>query len=156
MTSVERLYRSHGSIVLRRARALLGNEAEAQEALQEIFAQLVGRPQQLEKVSSVVGFLYQATTNHCLNLLRHRRTGARVLEETTPPPRWIAASGEALAQIRSQLAQLEGPVAQALVYFHLDGMTHAEIAQLLGCSRRQVGYLLERAQESIAREERSA
>jgi RNA polymerase sigma-70 factor (ECF subfamily) len=47
-------------------------------------------------------------------------------------------------------------VAAAVVYHHLDGMTHAEVAELLGCSRRQVGYLLERAQSSLERAEKSA
>jgi DNA-directed RNA polymerase specialized sigma24 family protein len=35
-------------------------------------------------------------------------------------------------------------------------MTHAEVAELLGCSRRQVGYLLERAQQSLEHMEQSA
>ena len=35
---IERLYRSHGHLVLRRARLLLGSEPDAQEALQEVFA----------------------------------------------------------------------------------------------------------------------
>jgi RNA polymerase sigma-70 factor (ECF subfamily) len=47
-------------------------------------------------------------------------------------------------------------VAAAVVYHHLDGMTHAEVAELLGCSRRQVGYLLERAQGLWDRAEQTA
>jgi len=35
-------------------------------------------------------------------------------------------------------------------------MTYDEVAEMLGCSRRQVGYLLERAQQSLARLEQSA
>jgi DNA-directed RNA polymerase specialized sigma24 family protein len=35
-------------------------------------------------------------------------------------------------------------------------MTHQEVADLLGCSKRQVGYLLERAQQSLQRAEQSA
>ena len=34
------LYRSHGDMVLGRCRALLGNEADAQETTQEIFLKL--------------------------------------------------------------------------------------------------------------------
>jgi DNA-directed RNA polymerase specialized sigma24 family protein len=47
-------------------------------------------------------------------------------------------------------------VAAAVVYHHLDGMTHTEVAETLGCSRRQVGYLLERAQQALQRMEQSA
>src|SRR5512138_1934488 len=41
---IERLYRAHGHLVLRRARALLANDADAQEALQEVFASLLDAP----------------------------------------------------------------------------------------------------------------
>jgi len=156
--AIERLYRSHGHIVLRRARAILGSEADAQEALQEVFASLLRAPQSLRNAASVVGWLYQSTTHFCLNLLRNRRTGARLLEEgAAPAPEPIAAgSGEALSELRHLLSRLPGEVAAAAVYHHLDGMTHAEVAAILGCSRRKVGYLLERAQQSLARLEQSA
>lgn len=149
---VERLYRSHGQIVLRRARTLLGSEPDAQEALQEVFASLLRAPDSLRSASSVVGWLYQATTHYCLNQLRNRRTGARLLQ-LRPPADALAPSPEPLAEVRSLLSLLPDEVAAAVVYHHLDGMTHAEVAELLGCSRRKVGYLLERAGESLAQAE---
>lgn len=155
---IERLYRSHGHIVLRRARLLLGSEPDAQEALQEVFASLLRAPQRLRSAGSVVAWLYQATTHYCLNQLRDRRTGARLLEHRLAPALATAAgtSAEALAELRRLLSQMPAEVAAAAVHHHLDGMTHAEVAELLGCSRRQVGYLLERAQRSLARLEQSA
>ena len=74
------LYRSHGHVVLRRARTLLGSEADAREALQDVFAALVRNPDAVRSAGSIVAWLYQATTHHCLNHLRKARTGARVLE----------------------------------------------------------------------------
>lgn len=156
--AIERLYRSHGHIVLRRARRLLGSEPDAQEALQEVFASLLRAPNSLRSAGSVIGWLYRATTHFCLNQLRNRRTGARLLQERFSPPPAEAAgpSADALSELRNVLAQIPAEAAAAAVYHHLDGMTHAEIAGLLGCSRRQVGYLLERAQQSLARLEQSA
>jgi len=130
--AIASLYRSHGHVVLRRARTLLGSEADAREVLQEIFTALVRNPDAVRSAGSIVGWLYQATTHHCLNTLRKARTGARLL------------------------ALLPDDVAAAVVYHHLDGMTHAEVADLLGCSRRQVGYLLERAQGLWDRAEQTA
>ncbi len=155
---IERLYRSHGHLVLRRARLILGSEPDAQEALQEIFAALLREPDSLRGLSSTVGFLYRATTHHCLNQLRNRRTGARLLAARVAPAQREQAPGsaEAMAEVRSLLAQMQPEVAQAVVHIHLDGMTHDETAELLGCSRRQVGYLLERAQQSLARAEQLA
>jgi len=156
--AIERLYRSHGHIVLRRARALLGSEPDAQEALQEVFASLLRAPQALRSAGSVVGWLYRATTHFCLNQLRNRRTGARLLEDRVAPGLAAAArsTAEALAELRGLLSRMPADVAAAAVYHHLDGMTHAEVAELLGCSRRQVGYLLERVQQSLEHMEQSA
>ena len=153
------LYRAHGHLVLRRARALLGNEADAQEALQEVFAGVVRAPHELEAAQSQIGWLYQATTHLCLNLLRDRRTGVRLLERHVAPARedaGEAARAEHLVEVRGLLARLPGEEAAALVYHHLDGMTYPEVAAMLGCSTRKVGYLLERAQEALAREEKTA
>ena len=106
---IERLYRSHGHLVLRRARTLLGNEADAQEALQEVFASLLRTPDAPHQSGSVVGWLYQSTTHFCLNQLRNRRTGARLLEERVAPamPVRAGSDAESLVEVRSLLAQLE-------------------------------------------------
>ncbi len=152
---VERLYRSRGHVVLRRARTLLGNEAEAQEAVQEVFASLIRAPAAVH--GDVLGWLYQATTHWCLNQLRKRRNGARATEAQPHGERATPGSAtEAMAEVRELLARLPPEVAAAAVYHHVDGMTHSEVAALLGCSRRQVGYLLERAYDFVARVEQSA
>lgn len=152
---VEHLYRSHGHIVLRRARTLLGSEHDAQEALQEVFASLLRSPGGVHSAGSMVSWLYQATTHFCLNQLRNQRTSARLLEQR-PPPEPAGPRAEALAEVRSLLSKMPPQVAAAVVYHHLDGMTHTEVAEMLGCSRRQVGYLLERAQQSLQHAEQSA
>ncbi len=151
---IERLYRSHGHVVLRRARALLGNEADAQEALQEIFTALLRAPGDLRAARSIVAWLYGATTHHCLNVIRNRRTGARLVDLHVVPLRPTAgeARSDALAEVRSLLVRLPEAEAAAVVYHHLDGMTYDEIAEQLGCSRRKVGYLLARAQGAMQRE----
>jgi len=153
--AIERLYRSHGHIVLRRARALLGSEPDAQEALHEVFASLLRTPEGLRSATSAVAWLYRTTTHFCLNLLRNRRTGARLLESLAPALP-AGSRSEALAELRKLLSRMPPDVAAAAVYHHMDGMTHAEVAEVLGCSRRQVGYLLERVPQSLARLEQSA
>jgi RNA polymerase sigma-70 factor (ECF subfamily) len=149
---VERLYRSHAHVVLRRARLLLGSDADAQEALQEVFAALLRSPGAVRSAESVVAWLYRATTHRCLNVLRGRRSGARASERHLASSEGAAGPrGDALAEVRSLLAQLPEEEGAALVHHHLDGMTYDEIAAQLGCSRRQVGYLLERAQGLVDR-----
>lgn len=153
---VERLYRDHGHLVLRRARLILGNDADAQEALQEVFASLLRSPGEIRSAASVVGWLYRATTHLCLNVLRGRRTGARLLARHLEP---VPAAGDAravaLAEVRKLLVRMPEEVGAAVVFHHVDGMTYDEVAELLGCSRRKVGYLLERAQDLAEERERA-
>jgi RNA polymerase sigma-70 factor (ECF subfamily) len=81
---LERMYREHGHVVLRRARRILGTDDEAREALQEVFLSLADRPDQFAGHSSITTFLYRMTTNLCLNKLRNptsraARAGGRAL-----------------------------------------------------------------------------
>jgi RNA polymerase sigma-70 factor (ECF subfamily) len=143
---VEDWYRRYGHSVLRRARTILGNEDDAVEVLHEIFVGLVGNPRQFDARSAPSTFLYAVTTRACLQRLRDRRNRARLFEERVAPaatdvdPR----SADAGALLRGALALLADDEARAAVHYHLDGMTHAEVAEQLGCSRRHVGDLLER------------
>lgn len=148
---VEALYRSYGHSVLRRARQILASDDEAGEVLQEIFVGLVARPQQFAQRSSPGTFLYTVTTHACLARLRDRKNRLRLLDEQVKP--WASEldprTADAALLVRAVLAQLPDDEARAAVYYHLDGMTHAEIADVLGCSRRHVGDLLERVERRL-------
>jgi RNA polymerase sigma-70 factor, ECF subfamily len=145
-STVAELYRTHGAAVLRRARRLLDHDADAREILQEVFTRLVDDPSPLQGCASPMALLYRATTNRCLNRIRDRGNRQRLIdgeaERLTPV---AAADAESRAQLLELLATLPEDHAVALVFHHVDGMSHAEIAEQLGCSRRHVGDLLERA-----------
>jgi RNA polymerase sigma factor (sigma-70 family) len=51
--------------------------------------------------------------------------------------------------VRDLLVKLPRDQASAAIYYHLDGMSHHEIAEVLGCSRRHVGDLLERIRAQV-------
>jgi RNA polymerase sigma-70 factor (ECF subfamily) len=149
---VEDMYRKYGHSVLRRARRILANDDEAGEVLQEIFVDLVARPGQFDGRSAPSTFLYAVTTHACLARLCDRKNRLRLIDEQVRP--WTTdvdpRSADATVAIRAELAQMSADEARAAVYYHLDGMSHAEIAELLGCSRRHVGNLLERIERRIA------
>jgi RNA polymerase sigma-70 factor (ECF subfamily) len=142
--SLEALYVSHGPAVLRRARQLLGDESDAQEVLHDVFTSLLQEPGQFKGLSSPMTFLYRMTTNAALGRLRQRRTRERLLaahhagraEPAHPSP-------EALAELRVRLLSLPDELARVAIYYHMDGMTQDELANVLGCSRQWVGKLLQ-------------
>jgi RNA polymerase sigma-70 factor (ECF subfamily) len=148
--TVERLYREHGDLVLRRARRIMGSEADAQEILQELFVSFVERPQQLDGKTSLTGWLYGATTHLCLNTLRNRKNRARLLQERAPDG-GSAATENAEVKLSAQelLAALPDPLAQVAVHYYFDEMTHEEIAEIIGISRRHVGNLLQQIHERM-------
>ncbi|MET0411006.1 MAG: sigma-70 family RNA polymerase sigma factor [Polyangiaceae bacterium] len=152
---VAHAYRAHGHSVLRRARQILGNEQEARDVLQEIFIGLLDRPQQFQGRSALATYLYSVTTHACLNRLRDQRNRGRLRGEQAEElaPSRIAGAPDTLLALRQILGMVPEDEARAAVHHHLDGMSHAEVAELLGCSRRRVGDLLERLRARLSHSE---
>jgi RNA polymerase sigma-70 factor (ECF subfamily) len=140
------MYRQYAGIVLRRARQILGDEHEARDALHDIFLDLLKRPSQFRGDSAPTTWLYVVTTHHCLNRIRRRKNRMRILDavgaSTTHVPGRV--SPEARLDVATLLQRLPPKVVEAAIYYHLDGLTHEEIAVIMRCSRRNVGKLLDR------------
>lgn len=154
---VEALYRRYGHSVLRRARQILANDDDANDMVQEIFAGLIARPEQFDGRSAPSTFLYAVTTHACLARLRDRRNRLRLIDEHVAP--WVSdvdrGSAAARAAVQAVLAQLPDDEARAAIYHHLDGMSHAEVAEVMDCSPRHVGNLLARIEARFASKEAS-
>jgi RNA polymerase sigma-70 factor (ECF subfamily) len=134
---------------LRRATQLLGSDASAREVVQEVFVSLIRDPAQFRGASSIATWLYSATTHLCLNRIRDSDNRARLLAERVAPAEAQVAPPrvEDQAAARQLLARLPEKLARVAVYAYFDGLTHDEIADVLGCSRRNVGKLLARLAE---------
>jgi RNA polymerase sigma-70 factor, ECF subfamily len=147
---VEQAYSKYGPSVLRRARALLGNEEDAREMVHEIFVGLLEAPEQYQGRSSLATWLYSATTHRCLNRIRDRKNQLKLLRERGAPVDSTQASTSAdTAVLRRLLSSLPHELAAVAVYHYLDEMTQQEIAQALGRSRRHVANLLVRLSEFV-------
>jgi RNA polymerase sigma factor (sigma-70 family) len=140
MTSgaLEKLYREHGHAVLRRARRLLRNDADARDVVQDVFLAIFRDPAAFEAKSSVATYLYAAATHACLNRLRDGKTRTRLVAIEASVPRSDHARGESRALAAEILAALPDEDAELAVYLFCDELTHDEVAGLLGCSRRHI------------------
>jgi RNA polymerase sigma-70 factor (ECF subfamily) len=129
---------------------LLANPADAEEATQEIFVRALRAAQGFRHESQMTTWLYQITTNYCLNLIRDRSRRATLHEERIPPREDSTPTAEAHPEervfIRGLLARADERQAAAAVYVFVDGMSHEEAASVLGVSKRTVGNLIERFQ----------
>ncbi|WNG60761.1 RNA polymerase sigma factor [Archangium gephyra] len=148
------LFNQHGPRVYRRALRLLGNPADAEEATQEIFIRAFRAAGSFRQQSQMTTWLYQITTNYCLNLIRDRSRRTELHEEHVAPiadsdSRAASVSPDDLVLLRRLLSEADERQAAAAVYVFLDGMSHEEAASVLGVSKRTVGNLLERFQEWV-------
>ncbi len=143
----EALYAKYGASVLRRARAMLGDEQLARDATQEVFLKVLRSFGEFRAEASPITYLYRATTNHCLNVLRdHDRRGG-VPDPVDPETVGTTEGGGDVTlddrlTLSAVLARVPEGLREVAVYFYLDQMSHDEIAQVTGVSRRTVGNRL--------------
>lgn len=142
---IDALYRRHGGVVLRRIRRFYRDPVESEDVLQEVFVRVMDKLSTFRGDSSMTTWLYQLTTRHCLNRLRNEgRRRELLLQEGGVD--WSAptrdASQEREVLFRSLWKVLDEDLVEIGIYYHLDGMTHDEIARIVGVSRRTVGNRL--------------
>lgn len=141
---VSQLYRRYGPVIYGRCLSFLRNEAEARDALQEVFVRVLQHAEQFEERSRLTTWVYRIATNYCLTRLRDRRPSRELLPEDLPAARTPEQDATWRDLGRKLLARTEeGHLLVALHYF-VDGMTQEEIAAVMGISRRTVGKRLAR------------
>ncbi|MFT5686995.1 MAG: RNA polymerase sigma factor (sigma-70 family) [Myxococcota bacterium] len=143
---INELYQRYGAMVLRRIRRFYRGD-EAEDVLQEVFMRVIDKLDTFRGESSMVTWLYQLTTRYCLNRLRNESRRKELWEEHSDVVYWSkptsAAGQERTALLGELWRHLDDELITIGIYYHLDGMTHAEIARVVGCSRRTVGNRLE-------------
>ncbi len=150
MNELDQLYREHGHAVLRRARRILRNEEDARDVVQDVYLELARHPAQFSARSSIATYLYAAATHACLNRLRDGRNRTRLLAvRTAGHSHATSPTAETTTLATEILEQLSAEEAALAVYLYCDELTHDEIAELFGCSRRHVGDLALRLRTRI-------
>src|SRR4051794_26351158 len=105
--NVEVLYRTYGPSVWRRARALLGDEQAARDAMQEVFIRALRSQAEFRAEASPTTWLYRLPTNYCLNLIRDRARRAELLAaQGTPVDEGRAPTSDERLTLRRILHQV--------------------------------------------------
>jgi RNA polymerase sigma factor (sigma-70 family) len=150
VTDLDALYREHGHLVLRRARRLLRNDDDARDVMQDVFLHIARHPERFEARSSIATYLYAATTHACLNRIRDGKHRTHLVAiESAGRTRSSAPTSENRALACEILANLTEEEAALAVYLYCDELTHEEIADLFGWSRRHVGNLATRLRRRV-------
>jgi RNA polymerase sigma-70 factor, ECF subfamily len=136
----EELYRAHSGRLYSLALRMVGNPADADDLLQEIFLSAHRKLESFRGESSLGTWLYRLAVNLCLDYLRSR-TG-RNLQVTDPlddEPGPADIGGRGLADrtvmrmdLERALAQLPVGCRTAFVLHDVEGLEHREIGEIMG------------------------
>jgi RNA polymerase sigma-70 factor (ECF subfamily) len=136
----EELYRAHSGRLYSVALRMVGNPADADDLLQEIFLSAHRKLESFRGESSLGTWLYRLAVNLCLDYLRSR-TG-RAIQVTDPlddepglpdrGSRGLADQTVTRMDLERALAQLPVGCRTAFVLHDVEGLEHREIGEIMG------------------------
>ena len=139
---IHSLYQGYRGNVLRWARQLLHNDQAAEDAAQEVFLRLLDVNERVLRHPEPVAWLYRVTTNLCLNRLRDEQRRTKLIAKNLPANDQRGSDAEVRALVVDLLRHVPTDLQEIAIYYHADGMTCDEIAELVGVSRRTIGNRL--------------
>jgi RNA polymerase sigma-70 factor (ECF subfamily) len=153
---LEALIRRMADPLLRLAARIVGNVPEAEDVLQESWSRALRSLRQggFDQRSSLETWLYRIVTHAALNARRAQRRRAEREVHYAPPTMDAQGALEATLALRDLarcLDELPEAEAAALVLKELQGLTAAQVAQVLECSEGAVEQRLFRARATLRR-----
>ncbi len=144
-------FERHGPSILGFCRHMLGSPDEAEDAVQHTFA-AAHRDLLRESGPEITlkPWLFTIARNRCVSMLRGRRE--QPLDDTEVQTAGLAEQVEQRAELRQLLADLgELPDEQraALLLAEISGLSHSEVARVLGCGVPRVKALVFRARSGL-------
>ena len=136
----EELYRAHSGRLFSLAVRMLGNPADAEDQLQEIFLAAHRKLESFRGESALGTWLYRLGMNQILDHVRSRAARTGQLTDGLEDASLLAdGGGHRLADraidridLERALAELPEGCRAAFVLHDVDGLEHKEIAQMLG------------------------
>ncbi|MBO4680877.1 MAG: sigma-70 family RNA polymerase sigma factor [Clostridiales bacterium] len=158
---LEQIYGEAYKAVYWTAMALLKNEADAEDVVQDTFVSLIESYDSIEDKTKVVAWLKKTAANKCLNRITRTKTDNASDEffetiEAVPEdflPDSIVESEETRKIIMNIINNvLSDDIRRTLVLFYFDEMSTKEIAEVLGIPQGTVLWRLNFAKKRIKKE----
>ena len=151
----EELARRHQAVLYRLAVRVLGNPADAEDALQEALLDAWRRIGRFRGEAGFGTWMYRVVTNRCLTLLRTRRpVPVEGIDAAVPPapddPARSAQVDAGMSALRRALAALPDDQRVCWVLRESEGLGYAEIAEITGASETAVRGRIHRARTGLA------
>jgi len=155
------LCRRHSDEIYRFARSFLLNQADAEDATQEVLLRLWNHLPKMYPFH-LKAWLMQTTRFYCLDQIRRRTNLAAPMlmedeilddrpDELAADPSQAADSSIRLEQARTLLLQLPENLRSVFVLYEVNGLRYREIAEALEIPINSVKVYLSRARERLAK-----
>jgi RNA polymerase sigma-70 factor (ECF subfamily) len=135
----EELYRAHAGRLYSVAVRLLGNNADAEDLLQEIFLAAHRKLDTFRGESALGTWLYRLATNLCLDHLRSKAGRSSRVTDSLDNESVLYDRSTSLAEktvtkmdLERALARLPDGCRAAFVLHDVEGLEHREVAEILG------------------------
>jgi len=151
----------HSDEIFRFARSLLANQADAEDATQEVLLRLWNHLPKMYPFN-LRAWLLRTTRHYCLDQIRHRANQAAPMlmddeildaqpDELAVDPSHAADSSFRLVQARDMLGTLPENLRSVFVLYEVNGLRYREIAEVLGIPINSVKVYLSRARERLSK-----
>ena len=160
------IFERYKKSVLNFALRILGNRADAEDAVSDVFLAIFGKKYQFDGKTKFSTWAFTVTRNACIDKIRKRKKflplvfrkeGTQDLEEWDPPdtkdlPREDLEKKEMAHHVQQAIQKLPPEQKEALVLREYHDLSYEEISKVLDCSLSSVKVLIFRARENLKKE----
>ena len=145
--SFDEVYEKYGKMLYRTAFLYLGNSADTEDALQEVFIKYLTARPAFNDAEHEKAWLILVTRNCCRNLVKKNRKGSVPLEDFDAAE--AGTDKDLKLDVVRQITALPPKYREIIILYYYNGYTIAEISKLLGLTMSGVKMRLKRAREQL-------
>ncbi|MBN2362211.1 MAG: RNA polymerase sigma factor [Deltaproteobacteria bacterium] len=162
LETIEDWYQRYGSSVLLRCRQLLGQEAQAWDAMHQTFVRAIRYRHKYQGTGTPLGWLHSIAWRVCLDELRRRKRQACPGAELPREPGAVSTGDPESAVVAQRtvawlMPRFREQIQQMVYLRYFDELEIDEIAQQMGVSvrtvERRLGHFLEKSRRLLGQED---
>ncbi len=157
------LVRRHQKRIYRLAVHLLRDAAEAEDVTQDTFVRAYGALDRFDGRSEPFTWMYRIAVNLSLNAIRSRKSGRRGTSPDDPriepllverrashaDPAALAADRQMAVALAEGVDELSETLRTTLILVSIEGLSHTEAAEILGCPEGTVAWRVHEARKKL-------
>ena len=140
--AIETLFSMHYRPLCYFAESILHNKQEAEDTAVDVFLKFLAKKEQFDNLPDIKSFLFTATRNACIDLLRKQKTRKNqptpivAIEESSFDHEMLTA--QLLQSIYAEIENLPGQCKKVFKSFFLEGKNTTTIAHEMGLKQQTV------------------